>query len=43
MSFATDLDELITKHKATTELGDIIAEMEGAIEGLQAELDDSDD
>ena len=39
--FATELDDLITKHRqAGGDLDEMIADMSGAIDGLQAELDD---
>lgn len=45
MDFATELDALITKAKsAGCDLDEMVADMKGTIDGLEAEInDDSDD
>lgn len=39
-NFQIELDELITKHKPTTDLDEMVADMKGAVEGLEAEIND---
>lgn len=44
MSFASKLDQLISEYKAKgTPLGEMMADMEGAIDGLQDEVNAADE